>query len=109
MGSIVCVVSACTAQALQCARTSVMGLETCHAPKLDVDCINTTHTLYTYHGPSCYALWGCQKDACLILSGHQASLLVPLLSIHDIIDDVCLRLHNAVNDSVLDCVFGLHV
>ena len=48
MGSIVCVVSACTAQALQCTRTSVMGLKTCHAPKLDVDCIEIPHTHCTH-------------------------------------------------------------
>lgn len=43
------------------------------------------------------------------LSCHQASLLVPRLCIHDLIDDVCLRLHNAVNDAVLNRILGLHV
>ena len=56
-----------------------------------------------------FTLWECDKYVCLVSTGHQASLLVPLLSIHDVVNNVCLRLHNAVNDPILDCILGLHV
>lgn len=42
-------------------------------------------------------------------SRNKTGLLVPLIRVHDLIDDVSLRPHNPINDAILYGIWGLHV